>query len=211
MLDVVRMGMERRDQIAAIWADAFERDPLMTWVFPDEATRVSSLRHWWGFNLDHSVPGSELHGTRVDGCVAYWQPPRSEKDSSTEPDKADRGESEGQVAFVAMMTELLGELAPSRMEALGKMHQARLAEPHWYLAVLGTSPDQQGKGLGGRVLAPMLDRCDRIGDMAYLESSNPANVGFYRRHGFEPLGEFILGDGVLITPMAREPRPPERP
>ena len=108
-----------------------------------------------------------------------------------------------------MMTELVGDLAPSRMEALGKMQQARLDEPHWYLAVLGTSSQQQSKGLGSRVLAPMLDRCDRIGALAYLESSNPANVGFYRRHGFEPYDEFTLGDGVLITPMAREPRPPE--
>ena len=210
MLDIVRMGLERREQIAAIWADAFEQDPLMKWVFPDDAVRVKSLRRWWEFSLDHQPPGSELHGTRIDGCVAYWQPPRSKKDSSTGPEEADRGESEGQKAFVAMMTELLGDLAPSRMEALGQMHQARLSEAHWYLAVLGTSSDQQSKGLGGKVLAPMLERCDRIGELAYLESSNPANVGFYRRHGFESIGEFVLGDGVLITPMAREPRPPEQ-
>lgn len=203
------MGLERRDQIAAIWADAFEQDPLMKWVFPDDAARRESLRRWWRFMLDHLIPGSELHGTRIDGCVAYWQPPRGEKDSSTQSDEPDRGESDAQRAFVAMMTDLLGELAPSRMEALGQMRQARLSEPHRYLAVLGTSPAQQSQGLGGRVLAPMLDRCDRIGELAYLESSNPANVGFYRRHGFEPIGKFSLGDGVLITPMAREPRPPQ--
>ncbi len=202
------MGLERKEQIASIWADAFEQDPLMKWVFPDDAVRVKSLRRWWAFFLDHQPPGSELHGTRIDGCVAYWQPPQSKKDISKGPEEADRGGSEGQMVFVAMMSELLGELAPSRMEALGQMQQARLSEPHWYLAVLGTSPNQQSKGLGGRVLAPMLNRCDRIGELAYLESSNPANVGFYRRHGFEPLGEFTLGDGVLITPMSREPHPP---
>ena len=203
------MGLERREQIAAIWARAFEPDPMMRWVFPDDSTRLESLRRWWGFSLDHMPPGTELHGTRADGCVAYWQPPRKqEAPSSRQIDNSDE-RSDGQSAFVAMMTELLGDLAPSRMEALGKMHQARLPEPHWYLAVLGTSPDQQSKGLGGKVLAPMLARCDRIGMLAYLESSNPANVGFYRRHGFEPHDEFILGDGVLITPMSREPHPPQ--
>ena len=209
MLEIVRMGLERREQTAAIWADAFEPDPLMRWVFPDDSTRVMSLRRWWEFTLDHQPPGSEIHGTRAGGCAAYWQPPQDKKDSPPKPDEVDRGESVGHVAFVAMMTELLGELAPSRMEALGQMHEARLAEPHWYLAVLGTSPDQQSKGLGSRVLAPMLDRCDRIGMPACLESSNPANAGFYRRHGFEPVDEFCLGDGVLITPMYREPRPPQ--
>ncbi len=223
MLDVVRMGLERRDQIIGIWADAFARDPLMSWVFPDEAERVSSLKRWWGFTLDRLPPGSELHGTRIDGCVAYWQPPRLDSDSphdggtngsdtsSSDPDGEDlgSGESEGQAAFVSMMFELVGDLAPSRMEALGRIHQARLPEPHWYLAVLGTSSDQQSRGLGGRVLAPMLERCDRTGTTAYLESSNPQNVSFYLRHGFESLGEFVVGDGVIVTPMSRQPRPPE--
>lgn len=208
MLEIVRMGMERRDRIAAIWADAFERDPFMRWVFPDGATRLSALARWWGFTLDHLPPGSELHGTRADGCAAYWQPPQGQRNSSAGSEGVDRGESEGHRAFAVLMTELLGDLAPSRMEALGQMHQARLAEPHWYLAVLGTLSEQQSRGLGSRVLAPMLHRCDRIGALAYLESSNPANVGFYRRRGFEPHDEFTLGDGVLITPMSREPRPP---
>lgn len=210
MLEIVRIGLERKEQIASIWADAFEQDPLMEWVFPDDAARRASLQHWWEFMLDHMATGSELHGTRADGCVAYWQPPRNEEPVSTGSQDGANQVSDWQAAFVAMMTELLGDLAPSRMEALGQMQQARLSEPHWYLAVLGTSPDQQSKGLGGKVLAPMLERCDRTGELAYLESSNPANVGFYRRHGFESLGEFTLGDGVLITPMAREPRPPDQ-
>lgn len=203
------MGLERRDRIADIWADAFEQDPLMKWVFPDHTARLESLRRWWEFLLDRLPPGAELYGTRADGCVAYWQPPSFDEASSTGQQDDSEAMSNRQVEFVDMMTELLGELAPSRMEGLGKMHQARLSEPHWYLAVLGTSPSQQSRGLGGRVLVPMLERCDRMGALAYLESSNPANVGFYRRHGFEAIGEFTLGDGVLITPMAREPRPPE--
>lgn len=209
MLEIVRMGLERREQIVAIWADAFEPDPMMMWVFPDDSTRQKSLMRWWGFSLDHMPSGTELHGTRADGCVAYWQPPRKEEASPTRQGDDSEEPSDGQSAFVAMMTELLGDQAPSRLEALGKMHQARLAEPHWYLSVLGTSPDQQSKGLGSRVLAPMLERCDRNGVLAYLESTNPANVGFYRRHGFEPIDEFYLADGVLITPMSREPHPPQ--
>lgn len=202
------MGLERRDRIAAIWADAFEQDPLMRWVFSDDAVRRESLRRWWGFLLDRMPAGAELHGTRADGCVAYWQPPLNKESQPSSQD--DDGEiSVWAVAFAALMSDLLGDLAPSRLEALAKMHQARLTEPHWYLSVLGTSPDQQSKGLGGKVLAPMLNRCDQTGELAYLESTNPANVGFYRRHGFEPVDEFVLGDGVLITPMARQPRPPE--
>ena len=208
MLEIVRMGLERRDQIAAIWTSAFADDPFMEWLFPDDATRRASLTRWWDFTLDHLPAGTELHGTRVDGCVAYWQPPRSETDQADENDNhAEESDSHGE--FMAMMNELVGDLVPSRLEGLSQIHQARLAEPHWYLAVLGTASDQQSQGLGGKVLAPMLDRCDRTGMLAYLESSNPANVGFYRRHRFETTGELVLGDDVLVTLMTREPRPPE--
>ena len=208
MLEIVRMGLERRDQIAAIWTSAFAADPFMEWLFPDDATRRASLTRWWEFTLDHLSVGTELHGTRADGCVAYWQPPRSETGKADEGDDHTE-ESDSHSEFTAMMNELLGDLVPSRLEGLGQIHQARLAEPHWYLAVLGTSSDQQSRGLGSKVLAPMLDRCDRAGMLAYLESSNPANVGFYRRHRFETTGELILGDDVLVTLMTREPRPPE--
>ena len=220
-LEIVRMGLERRERIAAIWADAFWADPLMNWLFADDNTRRASLLRWWDFTLGHLPSGAELHGSRADGCVAYWQPPRRSLHAPSEPEKADAGESEGRPdqsdhgeseghrAFAAMMAELVGDEAPARMEMLGRIHQHRLPDPHWYLAVLGTTPDQQGRGLGGKVLAPMLERCDRTATVAYLESSNPANIAFYRRHGFETTGELVLDDTVLVTLMTRTPRPPQ--
>ena len=69
MLEIVRMGMERRDRIAEIWADAFEQDPLMKWVFPDDAARLECLTRWWGFCLDHLPPA--LRCTEPGPTVAW--------------------------------------------------------------------------------------------------------------------------------------------
>ena len=41
---------------------------------------------------------------------------------------------------------------------------------------------------------------------AYLESSNPANVPLYQRHGFEVLGEIQVGSSPPVFPMYRPPR-----
>ena len=41
---------------------------------------------------------------------------------------------------------------------------------------------------------------------AYLESSNPRNMSFYRRHGFEPLGAIQVGSSPTLVPMLRRPR-----
>jgi GNAT superfamily N-acetyltransferase len=86
------------------------------------------------------------------------------------------------------------------------IHEHHPAEPHWYLNVLSTVPDRQGEGLGAAIIQPVLERCDAGGVRAYLESSNPRNLPFYRRHGFVDAGEIHLEGGPSMTKMWREPR-----
>ncbi len=50
-----------------------------------------------------------------------------------------------------------------------------------------------------------LARCDRDHAPAYLESSNPRNIPFYRRYGFEPLGAIQVGSSPTLVPMLRGP------
>jgi len=94
------------------------------------------------------------------------------------------------------------------LKLLGAVERAHLREPHYYLFAIGADPAHQGRGVGAALLAPMLARCDEEQLPAYLESSNPANLSFYRRHGFEPTGELRFGADVLVTPMRRAPRQP---
>ncbi len=58
-------------------------------------------------------------------------------------------------------------------------------EPHWYLPLIGVDPAHQGEGHGDALMAYALARCDRDHAPAYLESSKPRNIPFYRRYGFE--------------------------
>ena len=65
----------------------------------------------------------------------------------------------------------------------------------------------QGRGLGAKVIAPVLEICDRQSLPAYLESSNIANVPFYERHGFEIQEEVLVCEGgPVIRAMLRKPR-----
>jgi ribosomal protein S18 acetylase RimI-like enzyme len=79
-------------------------------------------------------------------------------------------------------------------------------EPHWYLAMIGVDPSRQGQGLGAALLKATLAQVDEQGLPAYLESSNPANLPLYERHGFEVQGEIRPGDGPPIIPMLRPAR-----
>jgi hypothetical protein len=56
-------------------------------------------------------------------------------------------------------------------------------------------------------MASRLDRCDAEHAPAYLESSNPDNVPYYMRFGFEVTGEIQLPNGgPTMWPMWRAAR-----
>lgn len=174
---------------------AFEDDPVMAFLFPDGASRPRRLRSYYavvipflrGHGCVYTDPGR--HG------AAVWQAP-----SPARPD-ALRG--------VWLTLRMIGSLRTSTVRGRrlnSAVLRAHLREPHWYLALLGTEPSHQGRGIGSALLAPTLSRCDREGLPAYLESSKQANIPFYERHGFEVVGEIQVPDGPCVWPMLRRPR-----
>lgn len=78
-------------------------------------------------------------------------------------------------------------------------------EPCWYLPIVGVDPAYLGRGIGHFLMEESLKFVDEEKQAAYLESSNPRNIKFYREFGFEPLGQIELGGKALSTPMFRKP------
>jgi GNAT superfamily N-acetyltransferase len=82
------------------------------------------------------------------------------------------------------------------------------AYPHWYLEAMGVDPAAQRKGLGGRLLEPVLEIADRDRVDCYLETADRANVDFYERHGFvvDNGSLQLVPDGPAHVAMRRRSR-----
>ena len=129
----------------------------------------------------------------ADFCgAALWLPP------GVEPN----GEALEKVFRDTVKREHLDDL----LATFEKMDQSHPREPHWYLPQIGVEPNAQGKGLGAELMRHALARCDQERALAYLEASKPQNIPFYRRHGFEVIGEIRIGAAPPVTPMLRRPR-----
>jgi len=113
------------------------------------------------------------------------------------------------VSLVPMAPYVVGRGMARSERSLSRITSLRSREPHWYLAVLGTDPPKQGRGIGSALLQPVLDRCDAEGAPAYLESSKESNVPFHRRHGFHVTEEVHLTGGPTVWTMWRDPRTPQ--
>lgn len=83
---------------------------------------------------------------------------------------------------------------PRMVGAFSAVEKVHPETEHYFLEAIGTRADRQSKGVGTAVITPMLERCDTEGMPAYLESSNPQNVPFYLRHGFEVTSEIEVGN-----------------
>ena len=180
-----------------ILVDAFYADPLWGWAFPDDALRREQHRAVWSLAVDGALRYPWVRLADGDTATAVWIPP-----GGTEMAEADAER------FPELLIELLGRDAPRALgafEALDEHHPHD--EPHFYLSLLGTASAHRGHGYGLALLADCLREIDQHAVPAYLESSNPANVALYERHGFRPHGVIDLPrGGPQIVTMWREAR-----
>lgn len=178
----------RRAAIRALTL-AFVRDPVMRWLFPSPSAYLTHFpRFAEAFGGPAFGAGTAWMSDDASGA-ALWLP------SGVHPD----AEAIAAVVFGAIDASKHAA-AVEVMEQMGALHPQ---EPHWYLAILGVDSARQGQGLGAQLLRDALARCDEEGLIAYLESSNPANVSLYRRHGFEVVGEIQAGDSPVSFAMLR--------
>ena len=185
------------DGVVTVLTAAFHDDPLMSWAFPDPATRPRRLDALWTFMgregyLPFGASTLVPHAAGAD-AAALWLAPGQHLDAAF---WAARGS-----AFAAALEHDL-----DRLSALSEqMHAHHPAEPHWYLLAIGVSPDRQGSRLGSALLAHTLAIADDTGAPAFLEATSPRSRALYERHGFVATGQFAALDGPPVWPMWREP------
>jgi ribosomal protein S18 acetylase RimI-like enzyme len=179
-------------------ARAFHDDPVMAWIFPDEAMRHRRLPPFFAsairVNMRQGNTEVITAGEQVLGCAIWlapgtWRPPLRRQ----------------LMALPSVVFRLRSRLAVASTTygALFAVHPER---PHWYLSGIGTDPPVQGTGVGGALMRSRLARCDAAGEPAYLESSKESNVPFYERHGFRVTRELTIpGGGPTFWLMWRKP------
>ncbi len=184
--------------LARMLARAFLDDPVASWAWRPERLRLGALERFQAVRLRQLLAGEEVWTNDELTCAALWAPPGRWHSSLRET-------AELVPSFLHPRLLMRMPMVALGWEKLERAHPHK--PPHVYLALLGTEPDAQGRGLGSAVLAPVLEQCDSDGVGAYLESSKERNIDFYARHGFRVLGEIQLVRGPTMWKMWRDPRP----
>jgi GNAT superfamily N-acetyltransferase len=179
---------------------AFFDDPVMSWMLPDAEQRRRKLHKLFtALTKYHHLGQGGVEVAEDDaggiGGAALWDPPGRWRHTRVQELRAMPG------LLMAFGRSLARGVALEEM-----MKEAHPEEPHWYLAVIGSDPAVRGKGYGQVLMRSRLDHCDAEHAPAYLESSNPDNVPYYQRFGFEVTGEITPPGGPSLIPMWRAAR-----
>ncbi len=181
------------DAVAATLARAFADAAFVRAAVPAEGYE-RRVRELYALYARVAHEQGEVWVADDGAAAALWIPPG--------------GGGETDAATSARLAELYGDRLERFLAAAEMAEARRPAEPHWYLAAMGTAPERQGQGLGGAVLAPVLERCDAEGVLAATDTSTPDNVRFYGRRGFAVVDEWDEPGGAPhVWLLARPPRP----
>jgi GNAT superfamily N-acetyltransferase len=125
-------------------------------------------------------------------AVAIWLPPDLPADAFA--------------PYAAAFDEIAGSRATITAEygqAIGLFHPR---VPFWLLALAAVRPDRQGQGRGHAVIEPGLATADAAGTPTFVETQDPANVGFYESFGFTVIAELELPhNGPMHYALYRPP------
>ncbi len=190
----------QRAEVEAVLARAFWPDPLFGFFCRDLVIEHSMLPRVFAAFMADAVPFDTTWvanaGERVMGAAVWIPPegmPRSKKRDAL---------MQARMARI-LLTGRNRRKGLALLDAVDKVHPH---DPHWYLVLLGTDPLVQGKGVGGQLLQPALDRADADGVPCYLETQKERNLSFYARFGFQQADELRVPGAPPVWTMRREAR-----
>ncbi len=172
--------------LAAVLARAFARDPFYLYLAGDAPERTQRMRDGWAGILRYgSAHLSQTYTTDDHAGVALWLPP-----GYRGPPLLDSLRQMPALARLAGWRRL--RTVGDAVASLEEHRHRHVPAPHFYLSAIGVDPDRQGQGIGTALMEPILERSDREGLPAYLETAVARNVLLYERLGFDVVEEMDL-------------------
>ena len=125
---------------------------------------------------------------KITGCVTlYFYPKKYGVDGMMVDMKACSASGMGQWSKTQSAI-----MSSKRMAALDagtqKLHKAHASTPHIFVQIVAVDPEEQGKGLGKKMMQAVIAIADEMKLPLYLECDGGKNEAFYTKCGFANVG-----------------------
>lgn len=185
--------------VSQVLADAFEHDPI--WEHILEGCSREQRNAWFQCPVRYCMMygGAMAPSSETEGFIGWLRSEYSEMTFSR------------MIRCGAVRHARKAGSRPSRrmmpLRVFDKDRKKHMAGRDFiYVMIVGISPENQGRGFGGRLIRHVLDEADRDGLPVYLETSTEKNVAMYEHLGFKVLDKIKIPKMNLPQwEMIREP------
>lgn len=193
-MEAIRVDHELIAGAARALGAGFHDDEIWVWLIPRGWQLRRVLPRYYEALIRHVfLPRRAAWTTRDAFGGALWFPPGTEKLSVAEQVRTG----------LALLPEGVGSLFKGlRWERL--IHDNLPEVPHWRLNSLAVAPRAQRSGVGTTLIKPGIEQADADQVGCYLETQRRRNIPFYRRFGFEEIGELGLSRSPKVWQMWRK-------
>lgn len=187
--DTIQLTTKDLDWASALLGRAFMNDPMLTYIIPEQHRRTYLVPWFVKTSLVYGCLYGEAYATASRDAIAFFLPPGSTELTFGRMFKA------GMLAApIKLGVKGFGRFM-KMADFTDKLHKQHAPMTHYYLFGMGVEPPMQGKGIGSRLMEPLLRRSDAERVPCYLETQNERNVAFYEKHGFRVMANAELPDG----------------
>ncbi len=198
--EMIRLSPDQFKPARLALGQAFENYPLMTYALAKAEGGLHAVTSLYGSILWDCLRWGEVYATSDLAGVACWLSPGQTSPSLLRLIRSG----------MLNLPWLFGWTGFRRLQAYDhmahKLHHEHASGTHWYLWAIGVRPQDQGKGIAGQLVSPILARADQDSLPCYLETHLESNVKIYMRLGFEVGSRSVLqGHPLPVWGMIRRP------
>ncbi|KAI0528329.1 hypothetical protein F5B22DRAFT_31399 [Xylaria bambusicola] len=187
------------DRITEVLAQAFQDDPLYAWLFhhlPLAEHEDLLPKLFRGYFKQSSLNNSMFLEVDGFGCCGVLMPPGANIKNPRTLLRAGLVPglfTIGPRTFKRAFFDYGSGVEPMLHKAFTKEEQ----KSHWYVFMMGTAVGRRRQGLASAMLRDIIDRAGRDKRPVWLEATTRDSLRLYTRHGFQTIGEVVLGKGVV--------------
>jgi hypothetical protein len=193
-------GQTSHDSLETVLSRAFQNEPSVTYVFPDEATRQALLPLFFRSVV---IPATQMHGEvcmtpDIDGTSLWISPGRFSTFASMMRSEMQAMRLNLEARCFRRWINLSGNME--------RVHNKLTNGPHWYLLAHGHDRSETNS-LGGTLVERLQLQADRDRLPCYVENFREALLPVYEEHGFQIVGAGqVPRGGPSFWAMIRTPR-----
>jgi len=190
------------NQAAHVISQAFEDDPLCSFMLPRKRTRTKTLYKFFQALGEVSIKNQRGYGAGdpLQG-VAYRKLPDQESMSIN-------------IKSLRKFVPLLFTLYPiglvrarAVLDRIDSLHEKHADGPHFYLDNLGVLPSARGMGVSSKLVRPFLEMADTLRTIVYTDTVTLSNVPFYEHFGIQCVEQSPVSETGLTVFALRRPVP----